>query len=144
MSPVGVRAGLKQKSQARGVAELRSLAEALERAPAQTRPLLVARDGAVDGESGADGEVVDNLTGHEREEIAKDALSEARRAIAEGALDLAAEALLRAEAYDPGNADIAPLRLQVDEARSAGVLSPNASDAEALPSAELRSVDPEA
>jgi serine/threonine-protein kinase len=56
-------------------------------------------------ESGAD-----PLSPHEREELAKDALQEARDAIADGELEKATAALDRASELDPGNPDIAELR----------------------------------
>jgi len=46
------------------------------------------------------------LTAHEREEAAKDALARARRAMANGAWDVAEAALADARRFDPGNPDI--------------------------------------
>lgn len=107
------------------------------------RPASAPLDGAVDAESDAS-ESVDNLTGHEREEIAKDALSEARGAIEEGALQEAEEFLLRAETYDPGNTDIRALRLRLDAARSEEASPQNETDAAVLPAPQSGSVDSEA
>jgi hypothetical protein len=61
--------------------------------------------------AGADTDAgADPLSPHEREELAKDALQEARDAIADGELEKATAALDRASELDPGNPDIAELR----------------------------------
>lgn len=67
---------------------------------------------ALDPDAGVDGDAVDAgqtpvpLTAHEREEAAKDALSRARRAIAEARWEAAEAALADARRFDPGNPDI--------------------------------------
>ena len=59
---------------------------------------------------------VHEMTPHEREEAAKDALSRARFALADGDVVGAREALAEAERFDPGNPDIAALQAEVDAA----------------------------
>ncbi len=54
------------------------------------------------------------LTPHEREEAAKDALDRARAAISDRDADAAREALAEARRYDPGNPDIRELTARID------------------------------
>ncbi|MAT23932.1 MAG: hypothetical protein CMN29_03035 [Sandaracinus sp.] len=63
---------------------------------------------------------VHEMTPHEREEAAKDALSRARFALADGDVVGAREALAEAERFDPGNPDIAALQAEVDAAGGGG------------------------
>ncbi len=55
------------------------------------------------------------MTPHEREEAAKDALDRARAALRDGDVDGAREALAEASRYDPGNPDIQELQNAIDE-----------------------------
>lgn len=55
------------------------------------------------------------MTPHEREEAAKDALDRARDALRDGDVDGAREALAEASRYDPGNPDIQELQSAIDE-----------------------------
>jgi serine/threonine protein kinase len=60
------------------------------------------------------GPALETLTPHEREELAKNALARARRAIRDGDTDAARAAIFEARRYDPGNADIARLLAQLE------------------------------
>jgi serine/threonine-protein kinase len=62
----------------------------------------------------------DALTPHEREEAAKDELSNARAALERGDLVEASETLERASAFDPSNPDIGELQEQVLSAQRDG------------------------
>jgi len=55
------------------------------------------------------------MTPHEREEAAKDALDRARGLLRDGDVDGAREALAQASRYDPGNPDIQELQSAIDE-----------------------------
>ncbi|HJK96346.1 MAG TPA: hypothetical protein RMF84_03955, partial [Polyangiaceae bacterium LLY-WYZ-14_1] len=85
--------------------------ETLE-ASSDADPAEEAGADALDPDAGVDGDAVDAgqtpvpLTAHEREEAAKDALSRARRAIAEARWEAAEAALADARRFDPGNPDI--------------------------------------
>jgi len=58
------------------------------------------------------------MSPHEREEAAKDALDRARAALRDGDVDGVREALAAASRYDPGNPDIQELQTAIDEAPS--------------------------
>ena len=94
-----------------------SAIEATRDASRGVSTLGMSLDATPDAEVDAEPEA---LTGHEREEIAKDALAEARRALGSGDIEAASVALQRAEEYDPGNGDIAPLRRRVEVAQDNG------------------------
>ena len=64
---------------------------------------------------------VSGMDGHERDEAAKDEIARARRAIEDGDLVTAEEALRRARAYDAGNSDIPALEQRVRDMRRNGV-----------------------
>ncbi len=74
-----------------------------------------AADTAAETDAGPDA-----LTPHEREEAAKDELSNARTAIERGELAEATEALDRASVFDPSNPDIGELQEQVRSAQRDG------------------------
>ncbi len=60
------------------------------------------------------GPPLETLTPHEREELAKDALARAQRALRDRNAEAARAALSEAGRYDPGNGDIARLRVQLE------------------------------
>jgi hypothetical protein len=68
--------------------------------------------------------VGESLTPHEREEAAKDAVDDAREAIAAGDVVAARAALTAAQQLDPGNSDIARLRAQLARLSAANPAPP--------------------
>ncbi|MCA9532605.1 MAG: serine/threonine protein kinase [Myxococcales bacterium] len=68
--------------------------------------------------------VGESLTPHEREEAAKDAVDDAREALAAGDVAAARAALTAAQQLDPGNSDIARLRAQLARLSAAGPQTP--------------------
>ena len=67
----------------------------------------------IDAGTGLDDDPAAGLSAHEREEAAKDAIFEARRALADGDVEAATRALARARRLDPGNSDIDELSAQL-------------------------------
>ncbi len=71
------------------------------------------------GDAGEEEDAAAEMTPHEREEAAKDALDRARAAVADGDVEAAREALAEAERYDPGNPDIDDLTVRLNALEAA-------------------------
>ncbi len=72
-------------------------------------------DADTDADAATDAATAPSLTPHEREEAAKDELARARKALLDGDIATANEALDRATEYDPSNPDIEALRAEIKD-----------------------------
>ena len=81
----------------------------------------VAADARVDA-SDVDAQLPDvsSMSAFDRDEAAKDEVARARRALDDGDLEAAANAIARARVYDSGNSDIPGLEDRLDELRGEG------------------------